>query len=214
MLIIQGEELKPALSIQRFQPGRVYWHNQSVCEVWICPHWKSPLKCPSWKDEGQWLLIWFKAHQHAGCGRCRDTDCSAANLMLPHLISLLWESKRPLWPKATMLSTPLCYTSCPQQQLSQLSDHNQKAPDMLFCHAANHSLTWNCIRTRVSFSLNGIFAAFNQVFYFRAVDIYSANSVNIAVLQQPRLVWSKPELMAIAAYIYCWFSCVILLSAS
>lgn len=49
---------------------------------------------------------------------------------------------------------------------------------------------------------------------FRALDIYSANSVNIVFLQQPRLVWSKPELMAIAAYIYCWFSCVILLSAS
>lgn len=37
---------------------------------------------------------------------------------------------------------------------------------------------------------------------FRALDIYSANSVNIVFLQQPSLVWSKPELMAIAACIY------------
>lgn len=49
---------------------------------------------------------------------------------------------------------------------------------------------------------------------FGALDIYSAYSVNTVFLQQPSLVWSKLEPMAIAACIYCWFSCEILLSAS
>ena len=46
---------------------------------------------------------------------------------------------------------------------------------------------------------------------FGALDIYSANSVNTVFLQRPSLVWSKPELMAIAACTHCWFSCEILL---
>lgn len=97
---------------------------------------------------------------------------------------------------------------------AQLTDCYQR---VLTCHIANlqpiplheslfaltsHSLWMTSSLLLVRFAI------------FRALDIYSANSVNIVFLQQPSLVWSKPEVTAIAACIYCWFSCEILLSAS
>lgn len=45
---------------------------------------------------------------------------------------------------------------------------------------------------------------------FRPSDVHTANSANI-FLPRPSLVWSKANQMACAC---CWFSCVILLSAS
>lgn len=197
MLIIQGEELKPDSSKHTkvsarkglsAQPIRLWSLNMSPLEK---PTEMSELKgwraitcylfrfvCFSWscgKGAGLTDLTLITSdlrsnstvHAHLRMWLVQRQIATQPPLMLLHVLSPLWESKRPLWPKATMLSTPLCYSSCfSQQQLSRLSDYNQKALDMLFCRAANHSFTWNCICTHVSFSLNGVFTAFNQVFYF------------------------------------------------
>lgn len=154
----------------------------------------------------------------AWCGRCHTwvwvTYCNTAifSVFSYTCVSLLWQVKISVVKRLSCCH--LLFLAFLDNSFHSSLIVIRKLLTCRFCHVASHSFTWNSICTNISFPLNDIFTAFNQVCYFRALDIYSANSVNIVFLQQPSLVWSKPELMAIAACIYCWFSCVILLSAS